>query len=521
MTVAGKGRTGDKSVRTYPEEHLVRSVRDALQFIACYHPIDFIQHLRAAYEREEEPGAKDAMGQLLLNSRMSALGRRPMCQDTGTVNVFLKVGVGARIETNSDLQTLIDRAVRQAYQDPDNPLRASVIDDPLFARSNTRDNTPAVVHTELVSGDLIEVTVAAKGGGSENKARFAVLNPADSVADWIVSTVATLGAGWCPPGVLGIGVGGTAEKAMLLAKEALMEPLDMSELRHRGAANPTEALRLDILDRVNALGIGAQGLGGATTVLDVKIRTFPTHAASMPVALIPNCAANRHVHFVLDGTAPAQFDPPDLAAWPAAIAERAAAHATHVDLDTLTKADIARWQPGQRLLLSGHLLTGRDAAHKRMVDLIGRGEPLPVSLRGRVIYYVGPVDAVRDEVVGPAGPTTANRMDRFTDVLLRETGLIGMIGKAERGEEARAAIARHGAAYLIAIGGAGYLISKAIKSSRVVAFPDLGMEAIHEFRVEEMPVTVAIDAQGTSIHDSGPRAWRQKHDPTNRAPARA
>jgi fumarate hydratase class I len=498
-------------VRTYREEDLVASVRDALQFIACYHPVDFIQHLSAAYEREDEPGAKDAMGQLLLNSRMSALGRRPMCQDTGTVNVFLKVGVGARIGTESDIQSLVDRAVRAAYLDPENPLRASIIDDPLFLRANTRDNTPAVVHTELVAGDSIEVTVAAKGGGSENKARFAVLNPADSVADWVVSTVATLGAGWCPPGVLGIGAGGTAEKAMLLAKEALMEPLDMSELRRRGAGTPTEALRLEILERVNALGIGAQGLGGATTVLDVKIRTFPTHAASMPVALIPNCAANRHVHFVLDGTGPARFEPPDLAHWPVAIAARAAAHATRVDLDTLTKSQVSSWRPGERLLLSGRLLTGRDVAHKRMVDLIARGEPLPVSLAGRVIYYVGPVDAVGDEAVGPAGPTTASRMDRFTEVMLRETGLIGMIGKAERGEEAQAAIARHGAAYLIAVGGAGYLISKAIKAARVVAFADLGMEAIHEFRVEEMPVTVAIDAQGTSIHQSGPRAWRQKH----------
>lgn len=496
-------------MRTFKEADIIASVRDALQFIACYHPVDFIRHLTAAYEAEGPGPARDAMAQLLLNSRMSALDKRPMCQDTGTVNVFLKVGIGARIEATRGLQEIVDEAVRQAYTAPDNPLRASVVSDPLFLRPNTRDNTPSVVHTEIVAGDLIEITVAAKGGGSENKAKFAVLNPADSVADWVVETVATLGAGWCPPGVLGIGVGGTSEKAMLLAKESLMDPLDMSALRRRGPADKTEALRLEILERVNALGIGAQGLGGATTVLDVKIRTFPTHAASMPVALIPNCAANRHMHFTLDGTGPAHFDPPDLRDWPATIAASASGAMTKVNLDTLTRADVGRWKPGQRLLLTGKLLTGRDAAHRRMAEMMKRGEPLPVSLENRMIYYVGPVDPVRGEAVGPAGPTTANRMDRYTEVMLSQTGLIGMIGKAERGEDTRALIAKHGAVYLIGVGGAGYLISKAIKASRVLAFPDLGMEAIHEFEVEEMPVIVAIDATGSSIHDTGPRAFRQ------------
>jgi fumarate hydratase, class I len=495
-------------MRIYEEADIIASVRDALQFIACFHPVDFIRHLTAAYEAEAPGPARDAMAQLLLNSRMSALDKRPMCQDTGTVNVFLKVGIGARIEATRGLQDIVDEAVRQAYTAPDNPLRASVVSDPLFLRPNTRDNTPSVVHTEIVAGDLIDITVAAKGGGSENKAKFAVLNPADSVADWVVETVATLGAGWCPPGVLGIGVGGTSEKAMLLAKESLMQPLDMAELRHRGPQDKTEALRLEILERVNGLGIGAQGLGGATTVLDVKIATFPTHAASMPVALIPNCAANRHMHFTLDGSGPARFEPPDLKDWPANIAAAASGAMTHVNLDTLNRADVARWKPGQRLLLTGKLLTGRDAAHRRMAEMMKRGEALPVSLENRMIYYVGPVDPVRGEAVGPAGPTTANRMDRYTEVMLRQTGLIGMIGKAERGEETRALIARFGAVYLIGVGGAGYLISKAIKASRVLAFPDLGMEAIHEFEVEEMPVIVAIDATGSSIHDTGPRAFR-------------
>jgi fumarate hydratase class I len=495
-------------VTRYREEDLVSSVADALQLIACVHPADFIRHLADAYRREDAPPAKDALGQLLLNARMSAIDRRPMCQDTGTVNVFLKLGVEARLETKRSMQALMDEAVRRAYTHADNPLRASLIEDPLFQRKNTRDNTPSIVSVDLVEGDKIDVTVAAKGGGSENKAQFAALNPADNVADWVVKTVATLGAGWCPPGVLGIGVGGTSEKAMLLAKEALMEPLDMSEVKKRGARDKQEALRVEILDRVNALGIGAQGLGGATTVLDVKLKTFPTHAASMPVALIPNCAANRHIHFTLDGSGPARFEAPDLADWPADIAAKAGPHMTRVNLNTLTKAAVATWQPGQKLLLTGTLLTGRDAAHKRMVEMIGRGEPLPISLSNKMIYYVGPVDAVRGEAVGPAGPTTSNRMDRFTETMLAHTGLIGMIGKAERGPETCAAIARHGAVYLIGIGGAGYLISKAIKASRVLAFPDLGMEAIHEFMVEEMPVTVAVDCRGTSVHETGPTAWR-------------
>jgi fumarate hydratase class I len=491
------------------EQDLIDSIADALQFISYYHPADFIRHMAEAYQREDSPAAKAALAQLLVNARMAALGRRPMCQDTGTVNVFIRIGMRARIDSDRDLQTIVDDAVRKAYLDLVNPLRASIVGDPLFLRANTKDNAPAVVHVELVAGDQVEVTVAAKGGGSENKARFAVLNPSDSVADWVVDTVATLGAGWCPPGVLGIGVGGTSEKAMLLAKEALMEPLDMGDLRRAGPKDRTEALRLEIADRVNALGIGAQGLGGATTVLDVRIKTFPTHAASMPVALIPNCAATRHAHFTLDGSGPVRLDPPDLKDWPEIALERTANVARRVDLDTLSKKVVVAWQPGETLLLSGKLLTGRDAAHKRMTEMLARGETLPVSLSGRMIYYVGPVDAVGDEAVGSAGPTTANRMDRFTEQILG-TGLIGMVGKAERGDETRQAIARHGAVYLIAVGGAGYLISKAIKASRVLAFADLGMEAIHEFTIEDMPVTVAIDARGVSIHDLGPRAWRER-----------
>ena len=495
---------------TYRDDDIVQSIRDALQFIACYHPADFIRHLRAAYDIEDEPAAKDAMAQILLNSRMCAIGRRPICQDTGSVNVFVKMGLGARIATTYSLQTLVDRAIGDAYTAADNPLRASIVFDPLFLRQNTRDNTPGVVHVELVAGDGLEITVAAKGGGSENKSRFAVLNPSDSIADWVVSSVATMGAGWCPPGVLGIGVGGTVEKAMLMAKEALMEPLDMADIRRRGPADKTQALRLEILERVNALGVGAQGLGGRTTVLDVKIRSFATHAASLPVGLIPNCAATRHIHFTLDGTRPAHFEPPDLKDWPADNSMRATAGTTVVNLDTLTRDEVRTWRAGQRLLLTGTLLTGRDAAHKRMVDMLARGEPLPFSLANKMIYYVGPVDAVRDEAVGPAGPTTSNRMDRFVEPMLADTGLIAMVGKAEHGEAARASIARHGAAYLVAVGGAAYLISKAIKSARVIAFPELGMEAIHEFVVEQMPVTVAIDATGHSIHESGPRAWRER-----------
>jgi fumarate hydratase, class I len=493
------------------EDDFISSIAEALQFIACVHPADFVRHLRAAYEREDGAAAKDALGQLLLNSRMSAIDRRPMCQDTGTVSVHLKVGVGVRLDTKRSVQALVDEATRRAYRHESNPLRASIVADPLFLRPNTRDNTPAIVHVALVEGCVIDVFVVAKGGGSENKAKFAMLNPADDVADWVVKNVATLGAGWCPPGVLGIGVGGTSEKAMLLAKEALLDPLDMHDLKRRGAADPLEAMRVAIHDRVNALGIGAQGLGGATTVLDVKIKTFPTHAASMPVALIPNCAANRHVHFTLDGSGPATFDAPDLADWPADIAAQAGPHMTRVNLDTLSKAETATWRPGQKLLLSGTLLTGRDAAHKRLVALMARGERLPISLASKLIYYVGPVDAVRGEAVGPAGPTTSERMDRFTDAMLTGTGLLGMVGKAERGDDTRQTLARHGAVYLIGVGGAGYLISKAITAARVVAFADLGMEAIHEFEVAEMPVTVAIDSRGVSIHDSGPATWRARH----------
>ena len=495
---------------TVTEEDLVTSVAEALQFISCYHPADYIRHLAQAYAREESPAARDAIAQILVNSRMAALGRRPICQDTGTVVVFIKVGMGARIATDRPLQELIDEGVRRAYGHPDNPLRASMVGHPLFGRANTGDNTPAIVHAELVAGDHVEVAIAAKGGGSENKARFGVLNPSESVVDWVLKTVPTLGAGWCPPGLLGIGIGGTPEKAMLLAKESLLAPVDMSELLARGPANEEEALRLELYRKVNELGIGAQGLGGLTTVVDVKVRTFPCHAASLPVGLIPQCAANRHIHFTLDGSGPARFEPPDLKDWPEIALERTRQLARPVDLDRLTRDEVASWRPGETLLLSGRLLTGRDAAHKRIADLVARGEPLPVDFTDRVIYYVGPVDAVRDEVIGPAGPTTATRMDRFTELMLGRAGLLAMIGKGERGPEAVAAIRRHGAASLIAVGGAAYLVAKAIRSSRVLAFADLGMEAIHEFVVEDMPVTVAVAADGTSVHATGPEEWRRR-----------
>ena len=495
---------------TVTEEDLVTSVAEALQFISCYHPADYIRHLAQAYAREESPAARDAIAQILVNSRMAALGRRPICQDTGTVVVFVKVGMGARIATDRPLQELIDEGVRRAYGHPDNPLRASMVGHPLFGRANTGDNTPAIVHAELVAGDHVEVAIAAKGGGSENKARFGVLNPSESVVDWVLKTVPTLGAGWCPPGLLGVGIGGTPEKAMLLAKESLLAPADMSELLARGPANEEEALRLELYRKVNELGIGAQGLGGLTTVVDVKVRTFPCHAASLPVGLIPQCAANRHIHFTLDGSGPARFEPPDLKDWPEIALERTRQLARPVDLDRLTRDEVASWRPGETLLLSGRLLTGRDAAHKRIADLVARGEPLPVDFTDRVIYYVGPVDAVRDEVIGPAGPTTATRMDRFTELMLGRAGLLAMIGKGERGPEAVAAIRRHGAASLIAVGGAAYLVAKAIRSSRVLAFADLGMEAIHEFVVEDMPVTVAVAADGTSVHATGPEEWRRR-----------
>jgi len=493
------------------ETDFVQSIAEALQFISFYHPKDYIQALAAAYETEESPAAKDAMAQILVNSRMCAEGHRPICQDTGMVVVFLKVGMDVRWESTQGIQAMVDEGVRRAYTHPDNLLRASMVSPPIGARKNTGDNTPAVVHVELVPGDRVEIRLAAKGGGSENKSKLTVLNPSDSLVDWVLKTVPTMGAGWCPPGMLGIGIGGSAEKAMLLAKEALMGHIDIQELKSRGPSDPIEELRLELYEKVNALGIGAQGLGGLTTVLDVKILTYPTHAASLPVAMIPNCAATRHLEFTLDGSGPVELTPPSLDDWPP-ITWDAAAGARRVSLDALTSQDIASWQPGDRLLLSGKLLTGRDAAHKRIADILDRGEPLPegVDLTNRFIYYVGPVDPVRDEVVGPAGPTTATRMDKFTDQLLSRTGLIGMIGKAERGPAAIASIKQHGAVYLMAVGGAAYLVAKAIKSSRLVAFEDLGMEAIREFEVEDMPVTVAVDSRGVSVHETGPAKWRSK-----------
>ncbi|TDR89681.1 fumarate hydratase [Enterovirga rhinocerotis] len=490
------------------EDDLIQSVADALQFVASYHPADFIAHLAESYRREESPAAKDAIGQILVNSRMAAFGRRPICQDTGVATVFMKVGTGARLDTRRSLQDIIDEGVRRAWREESNPLRASMVAEPLFDRRNTGDNTPANLHVELVAGDLVEVHVAAKGGGSENKAKFATLNPSDSVVEWVLRTVEGLGAGWCPPGLLGLGIGGSAEKAMVMAKEALFEPLDMQALKARGPRTKLEELRIEICDKVNALGIGAQGLGGLTTVMDVKIRTFGVHAASLPVGLIPQCAADRHVHFTLDGSGPASFVPPSPDLYPE-IVLAGAGTARRVDLDRLSREEVASWRAGETLLLSGRLLTGRDAAHLRMTRMLAAGEALPVDLRDRAIYYVGPVDAVRDEAVGPAGPTTSTRMDKFVEPLLAETGLLVMIGKAERGPAATESIARHGAAYLIAVGGAAYLVSKAIRSSRVLAFADLGMEAIHEFVVEDMPVTVAVDAAGGSVHRDGPALWRR------------
>jgi fumarate hydratase class I len=488
---------------------LIQSVAEALQFISYYHPADYIRALGRAYEREQSPAAKDAIAQILTNSRMSAEGHRPICQDTGIVNVFLKVGMQVRWESTLSVADMVNEGVRRAYLDPDNKLRASVLADPAFTRKGTKDNTPAVIHMEIVPGDKLEVSLAAKGGGSEAKSKFAMLNPSDSIVEWVVKTVPSMGAGWCPPGMLGIGIGGTAEKAMLLAKESLMEPIDMAELKLRGPSSKLEELRIELYERVNALGIGAQGLGGLSTVLDVKILDYPTHAANKPVAMIPNCAATRHAHFVLDGSGPAKFDPPKLSDWPAVTWQPDAA-ARRVDLDTLTPEQVASWKPGERLLLSGRLLTGRDAAHKRIEDMLTRGEKLPVDFRNRVIYYVGPVDPVRDEVVGPAGPTTATRMDKFTETMLAQTGLIAMVGKAERGPVAIESIKKHKAAYLMAVGGAAYLVSKAIRASRVLAFEDLGMEAIYEFEVKDMPVTVAVDAKGESVHQTGPADWQAR-----------
>ena len=492
------------------QDDFINSIADALQFISYYHPLDFIQALHAAYEKEQSPAAKDAMAQILINSRMCAEGHRPICQDTGIVTVFLKIGMAVTWESDLSIHDMINQGVHQAYLDPENRLRASILSDPAGKRINTQDNTPAVIHIDVVPGDTVEVEIAAKGGGSEAKSKFAMLNPADDIVDWVMKMVPTMGAGWCPPGILGIGIGGTAEKAMLLAKQACMGTIDIQNLIARGPQNALEALRLELYEKVNALGIGAQGLGGLTTVLDVKILDYPTHAANKPIAMIPNCAATRHAHFVLDGSGPALLTPPKLSDWP--VVTQTAGSARRVNLDELTRDAITRWQPGETLLLSGTLLTGRDAAHKRIVDLLARGEALPegVDFAGKFIYYVGPVDPVRDEIVGPAGPTTATRMDGFTDCILEHTGLLGMIGKSERGPQAIAAIKKHQAVYLIAVGGAAYLVSKAIRKSRIVAFPDLGMEAIHEFVVEDMPVTVAVDSQGHSIHEMAPKLWQAK-----------
>ena len=497
-------------MRTIRQDDLIASVADALQYISYYHPVDYIEALGEAHAAEASPAAKDAIAQILTNSRLCAEGHRPICQDTGIVVAFVRVGMDVRWEgATMPVTEMVNEGVRRAYNHPDNPLRASVLVDPAGRRANTKDNTPAVVHFDLVPGDTVDVRIAAKGGGSENKSKFTMLNPSDSIVDWVLKTVPTMGAGWCPPGMLGIGIGGTAEKAMLLAKEALMEPIDIHELRRRGPKGRVEELRLELMDKVNGLGIGAQGLGGLSTVLDVKILDYPTHAASLPVAMIPNCAATRHAHFTLDGTGAAKLEPPDLSRWPT-VAWSPAPEARRVDLDRLTPAEVASWKPGERLLLNGKMLTGRDAAHKRIADMLAKGEALPVDFTNRTIYYVGPVDPVRDEAVGPAGPTTSTRMDKFTETMLARTGLIAMVGKAERGPVAIDAIRRHRAAYLMAVGGAAYLVAKAIRASRVVAFADLGMEAIYEFDVRDMPVTVAVDANGTSVHETGPREWRAR-----------
>jgi fumarate hydratase class I len=493
------------------QDDLIQSVQDALQHISYFHPVDYIAALADAYEKEQSPAAKDAIAQILTNSRMCAEGHRPICQDTGIVVVFVKVGMNVRWNTTMSLAEMINEGVRRAYLQPDNVLRASIVSDPAFGRKNTRDNTPAVIHTELVPGDTVEISLAAKGGGSENKSKFVMLNPSDSIVDWVLKTVPTMGAGWCPPGMLGIGIGGSAEKAMLLAKESLMDHIDMTQLKARGPQNKIEELRIELYDKVNALGIGAQGLGGLSTVLDVKILDYPTHAASKPVAMIPNCAATRHAHFVLDGSGAASLATPSLSSWPD-VTWQPDRNAKRVNLDTLTREEVGGWKAGDRLLLSGKLLTGRDAAHKRIADLYASGKGLPpgVDFTNRVIYYVGPVDPVRDEVVGPAGPTTATRMDKFTELMLDKTGLVAMIGKAERGPVGLEAIRKHKAAYLMAIGGAAYLVSKAIRASRCIAFEDLGMEAIYEFTVADMPVTVAVDASGSNVHETGPSEWKER-----------
>lgn len=493
------------------QDDLIDSVTDALQFMSYYHPLDFVQAINQAYEMEQNPAAKDAMAQILINSRMCAQGHRPICQDTGIVTVFLKIGMNVQWDASMSVSDMVDEGVRRAYLDPDNVLRASILADPAGARINTKDNTPAVIHMEVIKGDTVDVQIAAKGGGSENKAKLVMLNPSDSIVDWVVATLPTMGAGWCPPGMLGIGIGGTAEKAAVLAKEVLMDPVDIQELRERGPSNRVEELRLEIMDAVNKLGIGAQGLGGLTTVVDVKIKDFPTHAASLPVAMIPNCAATRHAHFLLDGSGPALQTPPNIDDWPV-ITRDVGENVKRVNLDTVTREETAAWRPGDTLLLSGKMLTGRDAAHKKLQGMIESGEGLPadVDFAGKFIYYVGPVDPVREEVMGPAGPTTATRMDKFTDFILEHTGLMGMIGKAERGPVGIAAIKKHKAIYLMAVGGAAYLVSKAIVGARVVAFPELGMEAIYEFEVQDMPVTVAVDVNGESVHQTGPAIWKAK-----------
>ncbi|WP_035348778.1 fumarate hydratase [Edaphobacter aggregans] len=497
---------------TIKQSDFIQSVADALQYISYYHPEDFITNLTRAYELEQSPAAKDAMAQILINSRMCAEGHRPVCQDTGIVTAFVKVGMEARWENSGSplmtVQQMVDEGVRRAYNHPDNKLRASILADPAFSRKNTGDNTPAVVSVEMVPGGDVDVTVAAKGGGSEAKSRFAMLNPSDSIVDWVLKTVPTMGAGWCPPGMLGIGIGGTAEKAMVMAKESLMDPIDMQELIVRGPQNKIEELRIELYNRINQLGIGAQGLGGLTTVLDIKIKDYPTHAANLPIAMIPNCAATRHAHFHLDGSGPVALEPPALESWPELTYDTSKAR--RVNLDTVTRDEVRTWKPGEVLLLNGKLLTGRDAAHKRLTDMLNRGEKLPVDFTNRFIYYVGPVDAVRDEAVGPAGPTTATRMDKFTRQMLEQTGLLGMVGKAERGQVAIDAIEEFGAVYLMAVGGAAYLVSKAIRSSKLVAFGDLGMEAIYEFEVVDMPVTVAVDSEGTSVHQTGPAEWKAR-----------
>lgn len=494
---------------TIRQDDLIASVTDALQFISYYHPVDFVQAMHKAYEREQNPAAKDAIAQILINSRMCAMGHRPICQDTGIVTVFVKIGMNVRWDdATMSVDDMINEGVRRAYLQQDNVLRASILNDPAGKRTNTKDNTPAVIHYQIVPGNTVEIDLAAKGGGSENKSKMAMLNPSDSIVDWVLKTVPTMGAGWCPPGMLGIGIGGTAEKAAVLAKEVLMEDIDIYDLMARGPQNRIEELRLELFEKVNQLGIGAQGLGGLTTVLDVKIKDYPTHAASLPVCMIPNCAATRHAHFVLDGSGAALQIPPSIDEWPEISWETSGSR--RVNLDGLTKADIAEWKSGETLLLSGKMLTGRDAAHKKMTEMMAAGEQLPVDLTNRFIYYVGPVDPVRDEIVGPAGPTTATRMDKFTRTMLEKTGLIGMIGKSERGPMAIEAIKDNKAVYLMAVGGAAYLVSKAITAAKILAFPELGMEAIYEFEVQDMPVTVAVDKNGISIHTTGPQIWEQK-----------